>query len=80
MDLQMPILDGYQATNNIRALKDKTKANTPIVALSAFSQAEIKEKTKSYNMDGYMTKPFNPSELYSLLMFYSAKNAKRLIV
>ena len=80
MDLQMPILDGYQATNSIRDLKDKVKASTPIVALSAFSQTEIKEKTKSYKMDGYMTKPFNPNELYSLLMFYSTKNAKRLIV
>ncbi len=80
MDLQMPVLDGYQTTAVIRSLQNERKASIPIVALSAFSQDEIKEKTKAFKMDGYMTKPFNPKELYKLLSFYADNRRNRLIV
>jgi len=71
MDLQMPILNGYETTKIIRNLEDKVKANIPIIALTAFAQTDIKEKTKRYKMNGFMGKPFNPVELYSLLKSYS---------
>ena len=79
MDLQMPVMDGYQATATIRGLSKPQKAAIPIIALSAFSQEEVKEEAKAYKMDGYMTKPFNPNELYELLSFYSNKKSERLI-
>lgn len=79
MDLQMPVMDGYQATATIRGMSKIEKAMIPIIALSAFSQEEVKEEAKAYKMDGYMTKPFNPNELYELLSFYSNKKAERLI-
>lgn len=71
MDLQMPILDGYKTTTRIRNLSDKEKANIPIIALTAFAQTDIKEKTERYRMDGFLGKPFNPEKLYLLLKSYS---------
>lgn len=71
MDLQMPVLDGYQTAKAIRKLPDAFKAETPIIALTAFAQTDIKEKTKRYKMNGFMSKPFNPIKLYNLLEFYS---------
>ncbi|MBJ6369317.1 PAS domain-containing hybrid sensor histidine kinase/response regulator [Snuella sedimenti] len=71
MDLQMPLIDGYEATRVIRELPDDNKANIPIIALTAFAQTDIKEKTKHYKMNGFMGKPFNPEKLYLLLKSYS---------
>ncbi|MEP5339298.1 MAG: ATP-binding protein [Algibacter sp.] len=73
MDLQMPILDGYQTTEIIRKLPTY-KSETPIVALTAFAQTDIKKKTKRYKMNGFMGKPFNPIKLYNLLKSYSRED------
>ena len=77
MDLQMPELNGYQAAKIIRNLSDKSKANIPIIALTAFAQTDIKEKTKLHKMDGFMGKPFNPTKLYKLLKAYSKEAVVR---
>ena len=71
MDLQMPILNGYETTKIIRGLDDPLKANVPIIALTAFAQVDIKTKTEHYKMNGFMSKPFNPEKLYGLLESYS---------
>ena len=71
MDLQMPILNGYDTTRFIRKMSDKGKSTIPIIALTAFSQSEVKAKTERYKMDGYLSKPFNVNELHKLLSFYS---------
>ena len=73
MDLQMPILDGYQATRAIRNLKNCEKSSVPIYALTAFAQTDIKEKTEHFKMNGFMSKPFDPEKLYRLLKKYSKK-------
>jgi PAS domain S-box-containing protein len=70
MDLQMPKLNGYQTTAMIRKMPDKALSNIPIIALTAFAQADIKEKTKRYKMNGFMGKPFDPAKLYALLKSY----------
>jgi len=77
MDLQMPELNGYEAAKIIRELPDKTKANIPIIALTAFAQTDIKEKTRNHKMNGFMGKPFNPSKLYALLKSYSKESVDR---
>ncbi|MCM4154660.1 ATP-binding protein [Gramella sp. AN32] len=78
MDIQMPILDGYKTTNSIRNLPDSNKAEIPIIALTAFAQTDIKEKTESYKMNGFLGKPFNPLELYNILKSYTTpKTTKR---
>ncbi|MFB9057294.1 ATP-binding protein [Mariniflexile ostreae] len=71
MDLQMPLLNGYETTKIIRSLENPLKANLPIIALTAFAQSDIKTKTESYKMNGFMSKPFNPEQLYNLLKSYS---------
>ena len=70
MDLQMPILDGYETTKIIRTMEDPDKKSIPIIALTAFAQEDIKLKTEVYKMDGFMTKPFDPNEFHKLLSFY----------
>lgn len=59
MDLQMPIMDGYTATQEIRKFNDKT----PILALSAAVFMEVKDKINSCGMNGFVFKPFNPEDL-----------------
>jgi len=77
MDLQMPELNGYETTKIVRNLPDKNKASIPIIALTAFAQTDIKEKTERYKMNGFMGKPFNPIELYNLLKSYQENRADR---
>lgn len=67
MDLQMPKLNGYQTTKILRDSEQKSVANVPIVALTAFAQTDIKKKTEQYKMNAFLGKPFNPEQLYSLL-------------
>lgn len=64
MDLQMPVMDGYEATRAIRA----TKNNVPIVALTASALVRVQEKVLHYGMNDYITKPFDPEELRKKLV------------
>ncbi len=63
MDLEMPIMDGYEATAQIRKLEDSVKKDIPIIALTAAALNEVKEKVYSIGMTDFVTKPFNPVEL-----------------
>jgi two-component system, sensor histidine kinase len=57
MDCQMPLMDGFTATREIRKLSDGALAATPIVALTANAMAEDAMRCKEAGMDGYLTKP-----------------------
>lgn len=70
MDLQMPEMDGYEATQRIRGLENKYKSNVPIIALTAAALKEVKEKVFAAGMNDYLTKPFNPPELHKKLEYY----------
>ncbi|PQJ82996.1 ATP-binding protein [Polaribacter glomeratus] len=59
MDIQMPIMDGYQATIEIR----KFNKTLPILALSASIFMEVKDKINESGMNGFIYKPFNPEDL-----------------
>ena len=67
MDCQMPELDGYEATRQIRNLERALGRRTMIVALTAHAMAEDKNKCLEAGMDGYITKPVNPDELMKVL-------------
>lgn len=67
MDLQMPEMDGYEATHAIRSLTDPNKRNIPIIALTAAALKEVKEKVFACGMNDFVTKPFNPIELQQKL-------------
>lgn len=64
MDLQMPVMNGFDAANEIRKMADPKKANVPIIALTASAMVDIKERVYEAGMNGYVSKPFKPHELF----------------
>ncbi len=67
MDLQMPVMNGYDASTEIRKSGTSQNQNIPIYALSASAALDVKENVIKYGMDGHISKPFNPSDLYQIL-------------
>ncbi len=63
MDLQMPVLNGFDAATEIRKMRDPKKANIPIIALTASALFDIKERVFNSGMNDYVSKPFKPDEL-----------------
>lgn len=59
MDLHMPVMDGYEATRQIRMFNEEI----PIVALTASAQSEVQEKIEQAGMNDLIVKPFHPAEL-----------------
>ncbi len=57
MDIQMPIMDGYETTERIRALPDRSRAHIPIIAMTANAFKEDRIKAAESGMDAYITKP-----------------------
>ncbi len=72
MDLQMPEMDGYEATKIIRSLDNPKYKQLPIVALTASAMLDVINKVQAIGMTDYVTKPFNPSELYNKIVKYTS--------
>lgn len=73
MDLQMPIMNGFDATIEIRKMPDPAKANIPIIALTASALFDIKDQVTSAGMNDYVAKPFKPDELMEKIQNLVAK-------
>lgn len=67
MDVQMPEMDGFDATRNIRIAEKDKSFHTPIVAMTAHAMIGDREKCLAAGMDYYITKPVNPAELYETI-------------
>ncbi|MBP3678610.1 MAG: response regulator, partial [Agathobacter sp.] len=67
MDIQMPIMDGYEATKAIRDLDNRILANVPIVAMTANAFGEERQKAYACGMNGYVTKPIDINVLFETL-------------
>jgi CheY-like chemotaxis protein len=67
MDIQMPVMDGYEATRRIRSMDSRGKASIPILALTANASGEDKKKALAAGMDGYLNKPVRVQELYDAI-------------
>ncbi len=67
MDIQMPQMDGYEATRRIRSLKDKTKANIPIYAMTANAFEEDRQKALESGLNGHIAKPIDIPNLMAVL-------------
>jgi two-component system cell cycle response regulator DivK len=65
MDIQLPVLDGYDATRQIKA-DPKLKA-TPVIAVSSFAMKGDEEKARAAGCDHYVTKPYSPVQLLRLI-------------
>ena len=70
MDIHMPIMNGYEATRQIRANGDAYFKQLPIIALTADVSSEIRARAMASGMTDLMTKPFQPNELYAILEKY----------
>lgn len=67
MDVQMPEMDGFDATRSIRQSEKDKNFHTPIVAMTAHAMKGDREKCLAAGMDFYITKPVNPNELYETI-------------
>ena len=65
MDIQMPVLDGYEATRRIKA--DPDLAATPVIAVSSFAMKGDEEKARAAGCDHYVTKPYSPMQLLRVM-------------
>jgi len=75
MDLQMPIMDGYQATKLIRRFDEKT----PIIALTASALLKVRQEVIAAGMNDYVTKPFDPGELKRKIAHYIVKEDEKKV-
>jgi CheY-like chemotaxis protein len=66
MDIQMPVMDGYQATQEIR--KNPSYADLPIIAMTASAMTQDKENAAASGMDDHVSKPIDTGELFSTLL------------
>ena len=70
MDVQMPVMNGYEATRKIRALEDKGLAGIPILAMTANAFEEDKQEALHTGMNGHIAKPIDISELMDAIKEY----------
>ena len=73
MDIQMPIMNGYEATRQIRQLPDLKLAEIPIIAMTANAFIEDVKKAGQAGMNGHLTKPLQVGELMRILYEYCGK-------
>ncbi len=76
MDVQMPGMDGLQATRAIRSEERGTGRHIPIVALTAHAMASEREKCLAAGMDAHITKPIRPDELIATILEFTARAAE----
>jgi CheY-like chemotaxis protein len=75
MDIQMPIMDGYTASREIR--KDERFKELPIIAMTAHAMAGDEDKSLKAGMNGHVTKPIDPDQLFSTLQKWIKPDEKR---
>ena len=68
MDVQMPVLDGYEATRQIKA--DPNLKSTPIIAVTSYALSGDEAKARAAGCDGYVSKPFSPRQLLARVREY----------
>ena len=80
MDIQMPNMDGYRATAEIRKSPDPKISQMPIIALTASAYLSEKEKAQLFGMDEHVGKPFGPDELMEKISSCLSKNRQKIKV
>jgi PAS domain S-box-containing protein len=70
MDLQMPVMSGYETTEKVRALKEEKYQKLPIIALTASAVIGENHKVFRVGMNDFVSKPFNPKVLYEKVLQY----------
>ncbi|MEW6532099.1 MAG: response regulator [Thermodesulfobacteriota bacterium] len=67
MDIQMPDMDGLEATRTVREREKMSDSHVPIIALTAYAMKQDEERCLEAGMDGYISKPINAQELYETI-------------
>jgi len=75
MDIQMPVMDGYQAMKHMRTEMDWSKRTVPILALTAHATEGEMEKCTRGGANDYLSKPFNPQDLFTKIAELAGKSA-----
>ena len=73
MDIQMPVMNGYEATEYIRTNFAEPKRSIPIFAMTAHAHMAKDQKFKEYGMDDCVLKPFEPEDLFTKIAEYLNK-------
>jgi two-component system, cell cycle response regulator DivK len=73
MDIQLPVIDGYEATRQIKA--DPKLSATPIIAVSSFAMKGDEEKARGAGCDHYVTEPYSPLQLLRVIRGFLADDA-----
>jgi two-component system cell cycle response regulator DivK len=68
MDIQLPVLDGYEATRRIKA--DPALTHIPVIAVTSYALSGDEAKTRAAGCDGYVAKPFSPRQLLQKVREY----------
>ena len=79
MDIQMPVMDGYTASREIRNLKSKI-GNVPIIAMTAHAMAGDEQKSIEAGMNDHVTKPIDPDQLFATLQKWIKPVAEPTVV
>ena len=61
MDIQMPVMDGFEATRRIKA--DPALKSIPVIAVTSYALSGDEEKTRAAGCDGYIAKPYSPRQM-----------------
>jgi two-component system sensor histidine kinase/response regulator len=78
MDIQMPVMDGYTASREIRNLKSETR-NVPIIAMTAHAMAGDEQKSIEAGMNDHVTKPIDPDQLFAALVKWIKPASERTV-
>ena len=71
MDIQLPVMDGYEATRRIKA--DSALRSIPIIAVTSYALSGDEEKARAAGCDAYVTKPYSPRQLLAKIREYLPK-------
>ena len=75
MDIEMPVMDGFEATACVRAHEEITGQRTPILALTAHAASGFRAQCLAGGMDGYVSKPIQPAQMFALIQEITAQSA-----
>ena len=68
MDIQLPVMDGYEATRRIKA--DPELKSIPVIAVTSYALSGDDDKARAAGCDGYVTKPYSPRQLLEKIQHY----------